>query len=36
VSRAVQFVPQVNGVLMLVETSVSDRHWSMRKAASAQ
>ena len=31
VNKDVNFVPYVNGVLNLVETSVTDQHWSVRK-----
>jgi peptide/nickel transport system substrate-binding protein len=31
VNKAVQFVPYVNGILHLVDTSVTDQHWSVRK-----
>ena len=31
VNKAVQFVPYVTGILHLVETSVTDQHWSVRK-----
>lgn len=33
VNKAVEFVPYQTGLLSLTETSVTDRHWSMRKAA---
>lgn len=33
VNKAVTFVPQVTTLLTLVETSVMDEHWSVRKAA---
>jgi hypothetical protein len=33
VNKAVTFVPYVNSVLTLAETSVTDRHWSLRNAA---
>lgn len=31
VNKAVQFVPYVNGVLNLAETSVTEQHWSLRQ-----
>ena len=31
VNKAVEFVPHVNGMLNLVELSVTDEHWSVRK-----
>jgi ABC-type transport system substrate-binding protein len=31
VNKAVEFVPYVNGLLTLVETSVTAQHWSVRK-----
>ena len=31
VNKAVEFVPHVNGMLSLVELSVTDEHWSVRK-----
>jgi len=30
VNRTVEFVPHANGTLVLAETSVTDRHWSLR------
>ncbi len=33
VNKAVEFVPYQTGVLILHETSVTDRHWSVREAA---
>lgn len=35
VNKAVNFVPYVNGVLNLAETSVTDQHWSVRKSEAA-
>lgn len=35
VNKAVEFVPHVNTLLMLVESSVTDEHWSVRKQRSA-
>ena len=35
VNKAVHFVPYVNGILHLVETSVTDEHWSVRKQKAA-
>ena len=31
VNKAVRFVPHVSGILHLVETSVTEQHWSVRK-----
>ena len=31
VNKAVQFVPYVNGIIRLTETSVTADHWSVRK-----
>ena len=31
VNKAVAFVPHVNGMLNLLELSVTDEHWSVRK-----
>jgi ABC-type transport system substrate-binding protein len=36
VNKAVVFVPYPDSWLRLAETSVTDQHWSVRKAASAQ
>jgi peptide/nickel transport system substrate-binding protein len=36
VNRAVEFVPHANAVLIFAETSVTDQHWSVRKAAGSQ
>jgi peptide/nickel transport system substrate-binding protein len=33
VDQAVEFVPYVNGNLILAETGVTDQHWSVRQAA---
>jgi peptide/nickel transport system substrate-binding protein len=35
VNKAVQFVPSVNGVLSLVDTSVTAQHWSVRQQKTA-
>ena len=35
VNKAVEFVPHVNGMLSLVEFSVTDDHWSVRQQGAA-
>ena len=35
VNKAVEFVPYTNGMLHLAETSVTDRHWSVRNQKAA-
>jgi peptide/nickel transport system substrate-binding protein len=35
VNKAVRLVPYANGILHLVETSVTDQHWSVRKQKAA-
>jgi peptide/nickel transport system substrate-binding protein len=35
VNKAVKFVPYINGALNLVETSVTEQHWSVRKKKAA-
>src|SRR5262249_16867431 len=35
VNKAVEFVPHVNGMLSLVDLSVTDEHWSVRKQGAA-
>ena len=36
VNKAVEFVPYINTVLNLTETSVTEQHWSVRKQKTAE